>query len=357
MNEQHERSLRRKAIRLTLRGERRRTILAQLPRSTGWLCKWQRRFAEDGWAGLHSHSRQPHHVAGRYPDRTRRLVVEARLRLLKRKVGLLGAQAIQEELRRARLLHHIPSLSTINRILHEAGLLTRPRPAASVYFPQPTPTASYVLQAMDWTARFLPGGTKVFAFHTLDLQTHALAQTLSIDKTTATVRQHALEVWQTLGLPDGLQMDNDAAFNGGYKVPRVFGAFVRLCLYVGIEPIFIPVAEPKRNSVIERLNGLWSQAFWQRRRFQDLRHVKRTAPMFASWYAKQYHPAALQGSTPEQAHQQVVRRRLKEGEVQRLPRSLPITAGRMHFIRCVDAEGAIRVLNETWHIDKRLRGH
>ena len=60
-----------------------------------------------------------------------------------------------------------------------------------------------------------------------------------------------------------MQLDNDAAFNGGYKVRRVFGAFVRLCLYVGIEPIFLPVGEPKRNSVVERLHGLWSQTFWR----------------------------------------------------------------------------------------------
>ena len=109
---------------------------------------------------------------------------------------------------------------------------------------------------MDWTARYLPGGGKVFIFHTLDLQTRALTQTLRCDKSSATVREHALATWQQLGLPSGLQMDNDAAFSGGYKVVRVFGAFVRLCLYVGIEPIFLPVGEPKRNGVIERLRGV-----------------------------------------------------------------------------------------------------
>jgi hypothetical protein len=60
---------------------------------------------------------------------------------------------------------------------------------------------------------------------------------------------HALADLSALGLPDGVQMDNDAD-EGGYKVPRVFGAFVRLCLYVGIEPIFLPFGEPKRNSVV-----------------------------------------------------------------------------------------------------------
>ena len=356
MNEQHERRLRRKAIRLTLRGVPRHAILAQLRRSTGWLAKWQRRFATDGWAGLHSQSRQPHHVAGRYPPRTRRLVLDARQRLAKRTVGLVGAQAIQDELRRARLLRRIPAVATIKRILRDAGVIKRPRPPARSYFPQPTATTTYVVHAMDWTARYLPGGTKVFAFHTVDLQTRALHQTLRTDKTTATVREHALAAWQALGLPDGLQMDNDAAFNGGYKVPRGFGTFVRLCLYLGIEPIFIPVGEPDRNAVIERLNGVWSQAFWQRQHFQDLPHVAREAPTFVQWYAEEYHPAALAGATPAQAHAQVPRRYLTEAEVSALPAKLPITAGRVHFIRCVDADGAISLLNETWHVDKRLHG-
>src|SRR5262249_19677674 len=162
-------------------------------------------------------------LAGRYAARTRRLVVQARRRLVNRKVGLLGAKAIQQELRTAQLLRRVPSLSTIRRILHEYGLSKPPRPAPQAYFPQPTPTVHYVLHAMDWTARYLEGGPKVFAFHTIDLQTHAIAQTLSTDKTALMVQEHALQAWQTLGLPDGLQMDNDSAFTGGGKAARNWG--------------------------------------------------------------------------------------------------------------------------------------
>src|SRR5215813_1360842 len=40
-----------------------------------------------------------------------------------------------------------------------------------------------------------------------------------------------------------------------------------------------------------------------------------------------------------------------------LPDTLPITAGRVHFIRHVPADGAIRILNELWHVPKALAGH
>lgn len=354
MNETKERALRRKAIGLWLRGFTRREILKRLQRSGGWLCKWQQRFSHWGWAGLKSQSRRPQRLGGRYQVHTRRLVVQARRRLVNRHVGLIGPKAIQQELRAARLLRRIPSISTIRRILHEHGLIKPPRPQEPVYFPQPTPTDHYVLHAMDWTARYLQGGTKVFAFHTIDLQTHAMQQTISTDKSGPTVRHHALEAWQTLGLPDGLQMDNDAAFCGGYKRPRVVGEFVRLCLYLGIEPIFIPEREPKRNSLVEGLHGLWSQAFWNRRHFRSLSHVKRTRGQFQAWYEHHYHPPALNGLSPSQAQQQVARRRLRDRERGALPDSLPITAGRIHFIRQVDQDGLIRVLNETWKVDKRL---
>ena len=44
-----------------------------------------------------------------------------------------------------------------------------------------------MLYAMDWTARFREGGRKVYAFHTLDLETRALHQTISGDKSLASV--------------------------------------------------------------------------------------------------------------------------------------------------------------------------
>jgi transposase InsO family protein len=160
-------------------------------------------------------------------------------------------------------------------------------------------------------------------------------------------------VWQQQGLPDGLQLDNDAAFNGGYKVPRVFGAFVRLCLYVGIEPIFLPVGEPKRNRVVERLHGLWSQTFWRTHRFDTLAAVRRAAPQFVRFYMERYHPPALQGTTPEQAYKAVRRRRLSAAEIAALPSELPLTAGRVHFLRLVTAEGQITLLNERWTVGKR----
>jgi hypothetical protein len=209
---------------------------------------------------------------------------------------------------------------------------------------------------MDWTLRYLRGGTKVYAFHSLDMETRALHQTLSQDKTSHSVRQHMLQTWQRLGLCDGLQMDNDAAFCGGYKVARVMGVLVRLCLFVGVEPIFIPVREPQRNGAVEQVNGLWGSKFWKRNRFASWAQVSRAKPRFDQWYEESYRPPSIEGRTVAEARREVKRVRLSARQVATLPddEELPITSGRVHFIRRVNAEGEISVLNESWHVDKRL---
>lgn len=356
MDEKTERNLRRKAIRWLLKGLDSGTILQRLDRSRAWLSKWKRRFDKLGWEGLKSLPFGPHHSPQQYEQQIRRLVIEARRRLMRRQVGLIGPRAVQGELRKARLMRRLPSLATIKRILREGGLIKRAHPAREVYYPQPNYRPDYVLYAMDWTARYLTGGCKVYAFHMLDLETRALHQTIGGDKSLMTVERHALSAWQFLGLPDGLQMDNDAAFCGGYKAPRVFGRFTRLCLYVGIEPIFIPPYEAERNGVIERVNGLWSQSFWQRQRFGSLAAVERARPQFEQWYWREYDPPSLDGATPAQARRKVERLPLRARQVRALPAELPISAGRLHFIRQVDAEGFLSLLNEEWRVGKRLVG-
>jgi transposase len=354
MDEKKERNLRRHAIRLILRGLTLSAIARRIGRSRTWLFTWKKRFDQLGWEGLKSQWRRPHRIARRDDEHTRHLVILARHRLGRRKVGLIGPRAIQDELRAARLLRHPPSCSTIKRLLHAAGLIKTSRAPGTVDDPQPTPAEDYGLHAGDWTARFLRGGCKVFAFHPLDLETYARQQTIGSDKSLAAVGQHALETWHVLGLPDGLQLDKDAAFCGGFKAPRRFGQFVRLCLYFGIEPICIPPHEPKRNAMIERLNGLWSQSFWKRQRFSSPAAVKRASPEFEQWSGQHYRPPALEGATPAQAQRRVERQRLTLRQVQAMPAELPITEGRVHFIREVDEQGYISLLNEKWKVDRRL---
>jgi hypothetical protein len=355
MDEKQELRLRRQAMRLRLQGLPHHVILEKVQRSPGWLSKWQTRFDQQGFAGLRSQSRRPHHTPQAHAARIVRLIVQTRRRLVKQKVGLIGARAIRRELRKV-LGKQTPSVTTIKRVLRTHGLIIPSTEASPPYFPKPLTTLTGTLHALDWTCRYLEDGPKVYAFHTLNLHTRACTQTIAADKSSATVVRHCLHTWKTLGISQFLQLDNDAAFCGGYKAPRVFGQFVRLCLYLGLELIFLPIAEPECNGEIEELNGLWGHAFWERRRFASLGWVGRASPAFVRWYMTTYAPPFLADQTPQQAQRREPKRRLTATQLAHLPETLPITAGRIHFIRKVKPDGTITILNETWKVSKRLAG-
>jgi hypothetical protein len=69
-----------------------------------------------------------------------------------------------------------------------------------------------------------------------------------------------------------------------------------------------------------------------------------------------YAPPSLNGQSPADAQAQVQRRCLTASEGAGLPDPLPITAGRIHFIRQVDAAGTITLLNEVWQVGVRYTG-
>jgi hypothetical protein len=358
MDEQQERRWRRKTIRLWLRGYSDRRIQQHVPRSLGWIHKWQQRYIQHGWSALKSQSRQRHHSSG-YSVPVRRIVLRVRRQLARRKVGrLVGARAIQREIRRAQLLppQQRPSRSTIQRILRDAHLIPRRRRTRVIYHPQPLPSDHYIIQAMDWTVRYLEGGAKVYAFHSLDLAIHDLSQTIGDNKRRTTAEAHALNTWENLGLPHAVLIDNDAAWCGSLKTARYFSHFMRLALWLGIELIFIPQAEAEFNGAVERVNGLWNQQFWNLHHFHSRGHVRQASPQFVAWYLTHYEPPPLGERTPAEARQEVARCRLTAAQGQAIPANLPLTAGRMHFIRWVDTHGDIQLLHETWHVDRRLAG-
>jgi putative transposase len=360
MDERAEQCLRRRALRLLAVGIRPGEVLTRVGRSRAWLWKWRTRFGTHGSPGLRSHSRRPRTSPRAWAGALVRMIVQTCHRLRKAKVGLIGAKAIRNDLRGLMPRRRLPSERTIYRVLQHAGqrAAQRPRAQTAVYFPAPSAEVHGSLDALDWTCRYLEGGTKVYAFHTVNLRTRALAQTLAGDKTLATAQRHVLYAWKTRGLPHFLQTDNDAVFCGGYKVARVVGHFTRLCLLVGVELIFLPFKEPQRNGQVEQLNGLWGgRAFWQRHRFRCFGDVERLSQGFVHWYMHVYTPPALHGATPAQQQRTERRPRLPPALVRHLPDPLPITAGRVHFLRRVQPDGTIGLLNEVWPVSQALAGH
>jgi hypothetical protein len=356
-----EQGLRREAIRRHLKGEDRQAICHDLQRSLRWFDKWWALYGEDPQIDFASGSRAPHTS----PHATDRAVVSAVVSVRhvleaattpETRYGLIGPRAIQAHLEDLEI--EPPSLATIQRILQTHGL-THPRGAGKemAFYPWPEAWAVNAIHATDIITRHVRGGEEIQNFHTLDHYSHAVFLSQHSDKNSVTSSEHLVATWSKLGLPHLHQFDNEGSFCGGYTHRRILGRVVRLCLFCGIEPLFTPYYEPKRNYQIETFHSLWDQAFWSRQQFRNLAHVRSEVPLFQQWYHHVYRPPALEGRTAAQVRRGVCVVRLTPELRRLIPLGrLPISAGRIHFMRRVDTTGHIELLNEAWAVGQKWIG-
>lgn len=356
-----EQNLRREAIRRRLAQEHRKDICHDLQRSTSWFDKWWAEFRRNPHTDLADHSRAPHTSPHQTPVTVVQMIVSIRKVLEaaatpETQYGLIGPRTIQEQLERLAIAP--PSLATIERILH-AHDLTHPWGASngSAYYPWLTPWEVNAIHATDILTRHVHGGEEIQNLHTIDQYSHAVYLSQYTEKSSAIISAHLVATWSKLGLPQIEQLDNEGAFSGGHTHPRVLGQVVRLCLFCGIEPLFIPVYEAKRNYHIESFHSLWVRGFWSRQEFRNRAHVQAESPRFERWYHTVYRPPALQGRTVAQMRRGVTMVRLTADMRRLIPMGrLPITAGRIHFMRKVDGTGEIKLLNETWLVGRKWVG-
>lgn len=366
MDDQREEALRNEAINRRLAGERRCDICRALGRSTAWFDKWWARYRRYGRAGLKSCSRAPKHVHNKMAPEVEEAIVRIRKVLEERtdpelKYAFIGAPTIRTELKRTHL-RPLPSVRAIERALQRREL-TQPRRKRkhpnepTAYCPLPVVQGPNDVHAMDIITRHLLGGERICSFHLLDLASHYPVLCQYPDKSAVSAKAFLVTTWQTVGLPKLLQMDNEATFCGGYRGKRVFSQIVRLCLNVGVEVVFIPFYSPKKNADIESFHSDWAQAFWQRERFRDLTHVQEECPIFERWYRTRYEPPALKGLTPTEARADFVPRLLPaDFNLHQAEERLPLTTGKVHFIRLVNSRGQVKILNERWTIGEELVG-
>ena len=357
-----EQALRRVAVARYATGERPCYICRDFQRSRQWLNKWWNEFYYHPKTDFSDHSRAPHTSPHKTPVKMERAIVAVRQareagRTPQTRFGLIGSPTIQSDLKRLGY-KEIPSVSTIQRILSTQGL-THPSGVSedTAEYPWPLAWAPNAIHATDIITRHLRGGQAIQNIHTIDHYSHAVYLSQQLTKTSATICQFLRESWAKLGLPFFHQTDNEGIFSGGHTHRRVLGQVVRLCLFCGVEPIFIPEYEAKRNYQIETFHGLWSRGFWSQDVFSDLNDVQTNVPYFTKWYHTDYCPPALKGKTPHQMRQTFQPFQLTSRLDKLIPAGrLPITTGRIHVIRKVDGQGTVTLFNEAWSLHKKWIG-
>ena len=145
-------------------------------------------------------------------------------------------------------------------------------------------------------------------------------------------------------------MDNECSFRGSLYHARTFGKLTRFCLNFGVKIIFIPFSEPWRNAYIESFNSRFNTQLWLFQRFTDLEHMRCESKKFRAKHGDY--------QTYKKEH---FSRQQDIGYTQRfLPNNfsfdpateLPITKGSLHFVRWVDDQGHVNILNEKIFINK-----
>lgn len=268
-----------------------------------------------------------------------------------------GAIAIHQELDKLGY-EQKPNLSTINRVLKRNGLIKKEQrkkgnKESKIYYPEIRAQYPGHINQVDLvTPRYITGYGKIVSVNRIDIYSALANLNQYRSKGAENIIDFNIDDWMQYGIPQYLQLDNEASFRGSLYHPKTFGRLTRFCLNFGVELIFIPFSEPWRNGYIESFNSRFNERLWLFKRFTDLKDLQNEAKQFRDKYnelqiykKKHFSKQILHGHT---------KRFFPKSFKFNLETELPITEGKIHFVRLVDEKGYINVFNENFYISKDL---
>src|SRR5579871_3978432 len=259
-------------------------------------------------------------------------------------LGEYGAAAIHRELL-ARGLADPPAIRTIHRILQRRGLLDgqrrqrRKAPPAGWYLPE-VAARRVELDSFDMVEGLaLQGGVEVQVLTAVSLHGGLAGAWPMAAVTAKTTVETLLEHWRHVGLPGYAQFDNDTRFQGPRMYPDSLGRVIRLCLLLGVVPVFAPPLELGFQAAIESFNGRWQSKVWARFRHASRQALAEQSARYITAYRRRV--AARTAEAPV---------RLPIAASWRLNWQSPLR-GRVIFVRRTDATGSLSVLGHTFAVD------
>lgn len=346
------------AVNRFLKGERPEIICSSLQRSKSWLYKWVRRYSEDDSEWSKNKSRQPHNLSSRTADEIEEIVKLVRLHLYNRSL-FHGAQAILWELEDLDV-KPLPSLRTINRILSRNELTHRRtgryEPKGTPYPALPSLKPNQTHQADLVGPCYLKGPIRFYSLNVIDMTTARCGLQPLASKESKNIIDGLWGIWSRLGMPDNIQIDNAMYFYGSPTHPRGMGAFIRLCLHNGIQPWFIPMAEPWRNGTIESFNNLYQQKFLDKFIMLTEDDLAQQSLMFEQRHNMNYRYSKLGGKTPQKALGPMhVKLRFPKFEKVQSHQLLKPETGFYHIVRLIRSDLKLNIFGELFPVSKELK--
>src|SRR5262249_9497762 len=144
---------------------------------------------------------------------------------------------------------------------------------------------------------------------------------------------------RAVGLPAYAQFDNDTIFQGPHQHEDVVGRVMRLCLGLGVVPVFAPPRETGFQAAIENLNGRWQAKVWARFTHESLEGLRACSDRYV---------AAARARAAVRIESAPARRPFPEGwelDLQAHPR------GRIVYLRRTGEQGAVELLGRRFEVD------
>jgi transposase InsO family protein len=346
-----------RAVRRFKAGEKPEAICSTLGCSRSWLYKWVARYDESDESWCENQSTRPFKIVGRTPVEIEEIVKMVRLNLYNQDL-FCGAQAISWELEDLDV-KPLPSLRTINRILKRHELTHRrtgkyepkgtPYPKLPDLFPNQTHQLDFVGPC------YLKGPIRFYGLNVVDTATVRCGLYTSLSKAGQDVLDGVWSIWSRLGIPDNLQVDNAMSFFGSPTHPRGMGPLIRLCMYHGVEPWFIPMSEPWRNSMVEKFNDHYKQKFLSKVLMTSEPELREGVLAFEQRHNSKYRYSKLGGKTPLKALSatKTTLRFPSQKESPRHRMKKPKT-GRYHLVRLIRSNLKLNIFGELFSVAPEL---
>jgi len=257
--------------------------------------------------------------------------------------ALVSAQALYYELQELRI-SPLPSPRTIHLWLKQAGRI----PERKVRKP-PNPTYPVLpckavndVQELDFKGPLYlkDRSHKYYLMVLRDKVSKKTALRALSNKSMDAILDFLVDAWQRMGCPKRLKMDNCLDFRGSNLYPRSPSKLMRVCLDLGIQPIFIPLREPWRNGVVENLNGLLARFLFRTHTFETEKQLHQAVQRMQTTINTKHRLPALEGKTPQEftAHTKL---RCPSTNYDWGTRDLRLLKGKVTFIRFVRKSGRI----------------
>jgi transposase InsO family protein len=346
------------AVQRFMAGESPVSICISLGKSKFWLYKWIKRYDENDVLWYEDRSRRPHVSPNSTSSEIEEIIKMVRLSLYNKDL-FFGAQAIMWELEDLGV-KPLPSLRTINRILNRHGLTHRrtgnyepkgtPYPKLPELFPNQTHQLDFVGPC------YLKGPVRFYGLNVIDTATVRCGLHTSPSKAGQDVLDGVWSIWSRLGIPDNLQIDNAMSFYGSPTHPRGMGPLIRLCLHHGVEPWFIPMSEPWRNSMVEKFNEHYQQKFLGKVFMTSEPELREGVLAFEQRHNSKYRYSKLGGKTPLKALSatETTLRFPPQKESPRHRIKKPKT-GRYHLVRLIRRNLTLNIFGELFPVAPELQ--